>query len=228
MTEFVPIFPTTIAKENVRITEQEKEIAMLTLLNHFDSDGLTGEVEGFVDLHCETSLRFIYEAVSKCIKDKLQFFNINADSFDINIIKSWMNIVRERHTPLHAHYDAHWSFSYYINIPDNLQSKPIQFEQVKHPNDPYSGLITYNSESWNDFNCMTYQFVPQEGDIYIFPSNLLHSTVGYGNGEEDIAIRTVNDLKANRICIAGDVLFTHNQKANVCLGLQPKDKWLSL
>lgn len=224
MIDFIPIFPTMIGRTNIIV---DKQSVMSTLITQFDSEGQTGEYEGFVELQTIPDLRHLYVQIANAIRSKMECLHLNPEVYEINFVKSWMNVVREKHTPLHAHYDAHWSWSYYLNVPEGI-SKPLRFEQTRHPNDPYKGLITYGAQHWDEFNCMVMDFDPQEGDLFIFPSDLIHTTVGYGTGEDDLSINSIEDMLANRICVAGDVIFTHKQKANICLGLQPKSKWISL
>lgn len=225
MIDIIPIFPTLIGRSNFSV--QNKEEIAEQLITQFNDKGYTGESEGFVRLHELPILQPIYEAVGLAIRQKLNWMNIDDDKFIINITKSWMNIVNDKHTPVHAHYDSHWSFTYYLNVPEGI-SKPLQFEQTKHPNDPYRGLVAIDVEEFNEFNAMTMAFEPQEGDIFIFPGDMLHSTIGYGTDEKRESVKSKQQLLNNRICIAGDVVFTHKKPAPKYLGLQPKNTWLEL
>lgn len=224
-TEIFPIFPTMIARGNYRVSEKEKDSYFNVLKHQFDDEGKTGEERGYLALQTLEPLHPIYNACVNVVKEKLKFFHIDPYAFEIHITKSWMNVVSGQSTPLHAHYDAHWSFTYYLNVPQGISNR-LQFEQRKHPNDPYNGMILFGSTHFDAFNALTLNYDPNEGDIYVFPSSLLHSTVGEDETKSAL-IKTSNDMKNNRICIAGDILFIHKNPTKTCLGIQPRKKWLT-
>lgn len=223
--EFFPIFPTMIARSNVVFSETEKNAFFNVLLHQFDTEGKTGEARGYLALQKIDVLFPIFEACIKVVKKKLRYFHVDPEGFDINITKAWMNVVNNRSTPLHGHYDAHWSFTYYLNVPEQFENR-LQFEQIKHPNDPYRGLIGMGASHFDEYNAMTMQYMPKEGDIYVFPGDLLHCTVADNNADVP-SVKTLEDFKTSRVCIAGDIFFTHKYPTSVYLGVQPKKKWLT-
>lgn len=224
--DFVQIFPTIVGIDTYFPKENKSEM-MESLMPFFDENGRTGETRGFVHLQTVKQLAPIYDAVAKAVKEKLEHLKVNSDLLDVNIVKSWMNVVKEKNSPVHTHADCHWSFTYYLNVPPTID-KAIMFEQKIHPNDVYGGMLRFSATEYNENNALSFIVPTTEGMLLVFPSNLLHSTVGQGNGVDETHINSLQDLYENRVCIAGDILFTYKKTANIPLGLQPKESWLSL
>jgi hypothetical protein len=68
--------------------------------------------------------------------------------------------------------------------------------------------------------------VPGEGDLFIFPSSLNHSVkYEFNRGYYEPPIKSIEDVKMKRICIAGDILLTHKELTTNPLGIQPIENW---
>lgn len=219
------IFPTLILQEQYPDKENFKKVFFKKIFKYMDVDGYSNEFTGHVNIHHEEAFAPLFGYVSKQIEEYLKTLAVDPNLFDINFIKTWMNITRERHTPFHSHEDAHLSFTYYVHIADELV-KPLVFASTPpHMNDPYYGMISFNATESNIYNEYEHAFTPQMGDTFIFPAKLNHYTVGYGEDVKDVGVKTPEELSQRRICLAGDVLFTYKKNMPKPTGIQPTTNW---
>jgi hypothetical protein len=65
---------------------------------------------------------------------------------------------------------------------------------------------------------------PKQGTVFVFPAQIMHDTNG-GPIVADHGVRTTNDLKDRRICIASDALLTYKTNMAKSLGIQPVSNW---
>jgi hypothetical protein len=219
------LFPTLVLEDQYRDADKFKPIFLSKLMKYMTVDGYSNEYTGHVNIHHEEAFAPLFGYITGSIEEYLRTLAIDPEIFDINIVKTWMNITKERHTPFHSHEDAHLSFTYYANIPDQLE-KPIVFSSTPpHMNDPYYGMIRFNSTEVNKFNAYDTGFAPTEGNLFVFPARLSHHTVGYGNSEFDEGCKSLDDLKQKRVCLAGDVFFTYRKVEAKPTGIQPSSNW---
>lgn len=191
---------------------------------HFDKYGYSMETTGNVDLHLDSSFDVLFNFAAKCAKEYLESLSLDLSIYDVNLIKTWLNVITEFHTPLHNHQDAHLSFVYYVQIPEGLD-KPIYFTCEHKPNDLYHGMTNAGIKEWNTWNSPTWFFKPQEGQLFMFPGKLYHYTGGYGSGEIDTGCKTLEDLRPRRISVAGDFLLTYKNRIGRAYGIQPISNW---
>jgi hypothetical protein len=217
------MFPSLILEKHDSNIPAVKSIVEQHIFNHMTSDGWSNEFAGFVTLHLDTVFDPLFKFASDAVKDYVTSFNVDPNDFEFHIVKSWANIVKNRGNPTHDHADAHVSFVYYVNIPADV-STPIIF--YNHPNryEPFHGLTRWNSKSWDILNSGTWQFMPKEGEILVFPSGMGHETPRLSD-IEDVGVKDLTELKKHRISIAGDVIITYKELAAKPLGLQPVKNW---
>ena len=218
------LFPTLVGEWNSPNNSQFKEQFFSVILNHMDCNGYSMETTGDVDLHHDPILNPIFEFAVDCAKQYLQTLKLDTSVFDLNLVKTWLNIIREFHTPSHNHADAHLSFVYYLQIPENLK-KPIFFNPATKPNELFHGMNNANITEWNIWNSGSWYFEPKEGQLFMFPGSLYHHTGGDGSGAVDTGCKSIDDFKNRRISIAGDFLLTYNKKIGRAYGIQPVSNW---
>ena len=125
--------------------------------------------------------------------------------------------------------DAHLSFSYYINVPDELVFS-IFFrnrELGDNWNDVNNAILRVNVMEANEFNSEIYNIIPEEGDLLVFPSKLMHGVMKLDDEikHKEDPFYEIEDLKTMRVCIAGDILLTYKDLQPLPLGLQPIKNW---
>jgi uncharacterized protein (TIGR02466 family) len=192
-------------------------------MNFMSEHGDSSESTGHVNLHHETAFDGLFAFAAKSAKQYVDRLHIDIDKFDFNVTKTWFNIIDQTSTPIHAHKDSHISFAYYVNVP-NDKNYSIRFHD-RNKHEPYNGSIVWNNtkDIWDELNAMTWNIVPKEGHLLVFPSSLYHDTIGHTDIWETQF--DLNRLRNSRICIAGDILMTYKQKTASPLGIQPIESW---
>lgn len=188
-----------------------------------DEHGYSMETTGNVNLHHDDELSDIFDFAASSAFEYMNTLQLN-DEFDLNLVKTWLNIITEFHTPNHNHADAHLSFVYYVQIPDELD-KPVNFLVKDIPNELFHGMTNASIKEWNMWNSPTWYFKPTEGQMFMFPGKLFHYTSGYGSGSPDAPVKTLDDLKPRRISIAGDFVLTYKQRIGRAYGIMPVSNW---
>jgi len=223
-----PLFPTLVCEDFYYDSQKFKKIFFDNAFNHI-TDGESGEASGNVIVHLDPAFEDFFSFVSKKAKEYVSALKIDPEIFDFNIVKTWLNITRESDNPKHEHGDAHMSFSYYVHVPDDVEKYLTMYRPEEMSNELYHGMLDFNVQEYNEFNCMSWYFPTEEGKIFLFPSKIKHSVMSknhtYPILVEERKLESVNDLAQNRICIAGDFVLTHKQKTTQALGLQPIKNW---
>lgn len=220
------LFPTVIGEFQYPKHEEFRQLFFDVGLKHFTSEGYSEEETGHVTIHHDPAFEDLYKYLSECIEEYLATLNVDSDNFNINIVKSWLNVLQTRSTPTHSHKDAHISFVYYVNAPESC-NQAIRFHNER-PVEPFAGCVRFNNSKnvWNVLNSYTWQFMPQQGTIFVFPASVGHDTLG-GPVVKDEGVKTKTDLTKRRISIASDAVLTYKEKSAKPLGIQPVSNWRS-
>ena len=222
-----PLFPVTVCEFEYPDSHSFNQILSKNIFNHLDKNVLSDESTGHVAIHHDPNFYHLFCFIQNCVKQYMNLLDINTELFEINFVKSWFNILKDRNTRKHAHGDAHISIVYYANIPkENNQS--IRFYNYEPRIEPYAGSMRYNkkTDGWNILNSYTWSFLPKEGDIFIFPASLLHDTTCEKQlSASQTGIKTLEDYKDHRIAIAADIVLTYKEKVPSPLGIQPLKNW---
>lgn len=224
-----PIFPVAIGQAEFDKSAEFKEIFFNSVETHMSIEGYSSETTGHVDIHHDESYKMMYAFVIQEIKKYVTELGVNANDFDYNVVKSWLNITKDRDNPVHNHCDAHVSFAYYVNIPTGTHRDIVFVNTEFHLNNLNNGMFPFNVTNWNYYNAGTWSYAPAEGSLFVFPAGLKHhvsktSAVDIKTTWED-PTKTLDELKQMRICIAGDILMTFKEPLPVNLGLQPIKNW---
>jgi uncharacterized protein (TIGR02466 family) len=218
------LFPTLVGEFHYDKKNEFKKLFVDNIFKYTSLEGYSSEATGHVNLHHEEQFTDLFKFATKSAKKFVERYNIDADKFDFNIIKTWMNIKKVASTPLHAHKDAHISFTYYINMPSNC-SLPIRFH-CGEKYEPYAGSIIHNNSKniWDEINSLSWTLTPIEGQMFIFNSGLAHDTIGEPLNRLESGINKQNILQ-HRLCLAGDIILTYKEKTASPLGIQPVSNW---
>ena len=219
------LFPVLVCEFHYPKHEEFKKVFLENGLKYFDKYGFSQEETGHVSIHHEPAFEELYTFMSSCIRDYLRTLHVDDNNFDINVVKSWLNVLDKRSTPKHSHRDAHISFTYYVNTPNNHKQN-IVFYNYSPRMEPFDGCISNNNPNneWDVLNSYSWSFEPKEGTIFVFPAQIMHDTSG-GPIVSDPGVKTTDDLIDRRICIASDVLLTYKEKSAKSLGVQPVSNW---
>ena len=223
------IFPTLIIEKHNDNNEEFKDVFFKYLFDYIKKSGYSHERTGDVIFHKIPEYENIFKYINDGIKDYIKSLNADPDIFDINFVKSWLNVLKDTNGPIHNHMDAHLSFSYYINVPDELVFS-IFFrnrELGDNWNDVNNAILRVNVMEANEFNSEIYNIIPEEGDLLVFPSKLMHGVMKLDDEikHKEDPFYEIEDLKTMRVCIAGDILLTYKDLQPLPLGLQPIKNW---
>lgn len=218
------LFPTLVAEFQYQRHEEFRDIFMDVGLKHFDQNGYSHEGTGHVTIHHEPAFEALFRYLSQCVVEYLNTLHVDSENFEINIVKSWLNVLCDNATPIHSHGDAHISFVYYVNLPED-KTQPIRFHSVIK--EPFVGCIRHNNsrDIWTHLNSYSWSFTPKQGTVFVFPATLTHDTIGKEIVKLDEPTKTKPDLFNRRISIASDVVLTYKQKMGKPLGIQPISNW---
>jgi uncharacterized protein (TIGR02466 family) len=224
MTQLHLLFPVSILEETNEQHAFIKDAFERNILNYVDENGMSDESTGHVTMHHEAEFEPLFSFATKAAKTFVAQYMIDPELFDYNVVKSWMNILDQRETPRHDHSDAHISFVYYINIPEN-RATPITFYNHQERHEPFPAMAKHNHPlEWNLVNSYGWSFKPSEGTLFVFPAKLEHYVEKTSN-ETDKGIFSLEDFRSRRVSIAGDIILTYKETSAKSLGLQPIANW---
>lgn len=217
------LFPTLVATETYSSHSEFKQIFFDNLPKYTREDGITGEQSGHIDLHLNPDFEDLFRFVSNVAEDYIETLIGTKDIWEIWLVKTWFS---DFNVPMHNHEDAHLSFVYYVNVPENAQN-PLHFlPPVNHTNDLTSGMFMAHKDTPavkhnNQYNCNSVVFTPEEGVLIMFPAKLRHMV------ENNIKELQPN-IQDRRISLAGDFILTLKEPTARSMGLQPISNWRSM
>lgn len=219
------LFPLFVGAFKAEKHEEYKQAFYKVLPNHCavnEAGGMyAGEGSGKVYVHTDPALEPLFRFISDAVRAYMDRLAFDHSRVDIHFVKTWVNAVdNETVLPAHIHATSHFSFCYYIDIPEN--SDAIAFQVPHSPNEPFPTAflpdIARQKSLLLESNMLnaTQNAIPvQEGKVLIFPSTAYHGTMKMGDMGS-----------ATRLSIAGDILLVYNEEApNYATGLFNPATW---
>lgn len=219
------LFPTLLCsfrnQQHSLVKRQFYECAM----NYFTKNGESHEQTGHVTMHHEPKLKEMYSFVIGSVLQYVNRLHIDSNLFEFNFVKSWLNVTNGMSNPQHNHRDAHISFVYYMNVPEN-NKRSIRFFNHVHRHEPFAGSFLFSNptNTFDQYNSGNFMLPPEEGMLLVFPASLDHDVVG----DDQLRVlkrNTIQELNKCRISVAGDILMTFKDLQAKPLGLQPITNW---
>jgi hypothetical protein len=219
------LFPVLVSEFHYDYPLRFKKVFFDNVFDHLNDQGYSSEMTGHVFIHHDDRYKEIYQFAVNCVQKFIMNYNVDPELFDINVVKSWLNILGGESNPNHNHADAHIAFVYYVHVPDTVQNS-IRFYNYVNRHEPFPNFCKVNNQNnnWDILNSYTWQFKPIDGQLMVFPSTLNHDTVGYDE-QSNNSIKTYDDLQNRRLAIAGDIVLTYKETSAKCMGLQPIKNW---
>ena len=227
------LFQTLIGQTTYDKKNAFKKLVLNTAHRNISDDGYSNELTGHLTLHHEKEYEEFFKFVSEKVNEYLKSLSVDPEKYNINIIKTWFNITKESNNPRHSHADAHLSFSYYVNTPEDCKKMICFFANQKGHNNLHPGFLEYQVLNYNFLNSLSWSFETNEGDLFVFPASLEHSVIDSKDNikneeltkkqESPTTSKTI--LKNKRLVIAGDILLTFKEKTAVHMGIQPIKNW---
>ena len=227
MTEHITLFPTTILKQQVTVSAEEKDLWFTLFLKHSNAHGESSDYIGYEQLHLEECVaNFYYDTLTKAVNEYLNMLSVSTSmNLNIYLTKSWFNVTNRAGINRHNHADHHISFVYYPHVPQDNDAGLILEHRGKHPNEPYEGFLQTNTFDQNQFNAVTCNLPVSEGILYLYPSDLYHYIDA--DYQPIQGFHNKQDLNNARVCVAGDMLLTA-QHSTYQRALPPLAKWQKL
>jgi len=108
----------------------------------------------------------------------------NVEMPELELMKYWINFQKaNEYNPEHTH-GGDFSFVFYVNIPENLREENKNYTGTSAG----PGAITFRYGEDNDWAASTQSFIPEKGDLFIFPAKLAHTVFPFKCEGERISI----------------------------------------
>lgn len=166
--EIIPIFPTLIFQSNIPVPEgMAKWCEKYSGLNKSEYFSNRGGFHSSMDIANNKEFKKFFDYfVENLQKDNpLPSYSINTSWFIVNE-KGHYNVP-------HRHPNCDYSFVWYIKVPDN--APPIVFENDNQYS-RFNSFQMFNPSLLEAYNfAANYWWRPINGDLLMFPSDLMHS-----------------------------------------------------
>lgn len=220
------LFPVLVGSDSYSEHEEFKKAFFDNIHKYTREDGITGEASGHVDLHTNPDFEKFFQYVSGVCNEYVSKLVGTEDIWDLWLVKTWFS---DFNVPMHDHADAHLSFVYYVNVPEE-KNDPIHFFQPKgHLNDLTNGMFLPTPtipavKEHNHYNCSAVTYPALEGNLLIFPSKLYHAVESHKTFKPTVTIKGESAIM-RRISLAGDFILTFKENTARSMGLQPISNW---
>ncbi len=228
--EIVRIFPTSIYKAQLGLSREDRDILSKEVYdqekkskNPFytkQSSAWTGDTQGFEFLYSNKKFEKLFSLISLNIKKYTELLGINNSKIDFYYQRAWATVSRKGgYIGRHKHSQSHISFAYYLKKDKNHGALNFHNESAQNEIAPMMFSSNPVGFSIKDFFTPNYDNAklatvnPQEDEIYIFPSKIVHSTA-------------INKTENERISISADVSIVAKSSENLENLLTPIDKWM--
>ena len=227
MIETVNIFPTTISAKVRDVTEQEKDTWYECIMDGAKEECVSIVDFGFDRLQQDPRLAGIFSEITSLAYHHLETLGMDTDGLDIHVVKSWVNALSTSVNPRHHHAEAHYSFTYYPNVPNDVTRFDLCFDRIgSNLNEPYPHFISANARDPLAPGGDVVRIKVEEGLMLIFPANLYHFTDAEGLIQlQSEFINSKDDLRTKRVCIAGDMLVARKSAIGYSRLLPPPNEW---
>ena len=222
------LFPLAVGEYRYEGRDAFKQIFLQKMHSYMipsvDGSYIAGDVTGLTDIHVEPDFENLFRFIADSVRQHFDFLNFRHEFFDLVFTKTWLTILDDNcSTPIHTHETSHYSFVYYINVPEN--SDLLCFTTQKNPNEPFAGaffdhghknLVRTLIDQYNILNSLEWQVVPEEGKMFLFPSHVPHHSKKIGSVGNQ-----------HRISIAGDIFLVYKKELepNYPTGIFPISQW---
>ena len=182
------LFPTLITQGKRDVSEKEKINWFDSYLENSNENGESMDYLGFVSMHHDPRFEMVFYDIANAVKKHLESLGIDSTTICVNITKSWFNVnTKEARNPIHEHAESHYSMTYYPHIGRGMEKNLMFYDKEVSRNEPYMSFLQNNVRKCNSLNARSVEFIPQVGDIFVFPSWMEHET---GNTSDNLDVST--------------------------------------
>lgn len=218
-------FPLTVFQSSVTPPEAERQRMVEAILEMSRTrvaqtrPGIawTGDLNGHELLHNDPRFAALFRAFAKPLADYLDFLQVDRERLALHFTRSWGTVSRRGDsTQAHGHLQSHLSLVYYLQKPPG--SSGIAFLDKEAPNQfapnlfapamVQAGLVREVTQ----FNTQKVYLEPQQDEVLIFPSKVLHEI-------------PTNQAEGVRVSIACDIVATVDDSARLEYLLPRPESW---
>ena len=227
--EILRIFPLTIYKTKIGLTDQERDLLIKEVyIQESKSKNLqyknlntawTGDTQGHEFLFSNKKFEKLFRLIALNIKKYTEFLGVSNDKIDFYYQRAWATISRNgEYIGRHKHSQSHISFAYYLKKNKNDGALNFHNESVQNEIAPEMFHSPPIDAPINNFfkpnydNAKVVNIYPQVDEIYIFPSKSQHST-------------SKNKTNEERMSISADISIVAKKSENVEFLQTPINKW---
>ena len=114
------------------------------------------------------------------------------------LYKLWINYQKAyEYNPPH-HHDGDLSFVIYLQVPDEIKKENIQMRGIHNNIGP--GMINFDYGVELPFSISKFEYLPEVGDLFIFPAWLQHHVFAFKSDVE-------------RISVSGNLTFSYGKSS---------------
>ncbi len=225
MTKLFHLFPLTVFQSSVT-PEPAERTAMIQAIVDMGQDRIrqkipgtswTGDLNGHELLHNDPRFAGLFARFAKPLHDYLEVFRIDQQKMRLHFTRSWGTLSRRGDsTQAHSHLQSHISLVYYLAKP--ADSSGISFIDKEAPNQFAPNLFNNTMvaagvlREVQQFNAQKIYLEPQQDDVLIFPSRVLHEI-------------PPNRSDGLRVSIACDIVATVRDSAGLEYLLPGPESW---
>jgi uncharacterized protein (TIGR02466 family) len=150
---------------------------------------------GIIEKEYEYTLedkKFFIKSIAPLLDDYREvykeYYNNNLDDKIIQLEALWINYMHPGdYNPPHVHYDT-LSFVLYLKVPEEIKLEYRKFEKIKSKALQGPGTISFIYGQGQPGFINQKHFLPEEGDLFIFPAGLYHSVAPFKSDTIRISI----------------------------------------
>jgi len=118
------------------------------------------------------------------------FFNFYKRDINFYVNSAWVNFMKAgEFNPVHTHSNCDLSAVLFLSIPDEIKKENMNFEGNKNVSNVVGpGVIQFITSAPRENFITEKSFLPDRGDLFIFPYNLLHYVAPFKANVERVSV----------------------------------------
>tara|TARA_R100001129_G_scaffold185522_1_gene173993 strand:+ start:209 stop:790 length:582 start_codon:yes stop_codon:yes gene_type:complete len=147
------------------------------------------QLAGIIEDEYNFNFQVYQEVMAKYIPDFLKAWNVyyNEKIHKIEISNSWVNYMKAGESnPNHIHTECDLSSVLYLQVPQGIKKENKQYIGTSRG----PGMVNFTYGDVRPYNTIEHSFMPEVGQLFIFPFNLEHSVNSFKSKGERISLAT--------------------------------------
>lgn len=118
------------------------------------------------------------------------YLNFYSRKIDFDVVSAWVNFMKAgEFNPIHTHDNCNLSAVLFVSMPDEIKQENINFKGNKNASNVAGpGELRFITSPPIQNFITEKNFLPADGDLFIFPHNLPHSVAPFKSKVERISI----------------------------------------